>query len=429
MTAMVAATANGKTRTSVTDATKDNTPREHGDEQTQDPPTGALRTAQSEPAEQPGPHRSGFVAVVGRPNVGKSTLMNALLGTQVAITSDRPETTRKVIRGILTLPQAQLVLVDTPGIHRPRTLLGQRLNDMVDASLSDADSIAFLLPANQEIGPGDRRILSRLRNEFARKKDDGTWTWRVPVVAVVTKIDLLSRGELMTKLMQIDQFANFTDIVPVSAQNKDNVDELVRVLVGTIPEGPQLYPTDQLSEESKESQIAELVRGVLLEELTDELPHSLAVVVDSIDYPQPEEPDEDPDGGDDADDADSEGGDSTSDTDSTDGDSTGVRNGAGEGNGSSAPGTSRPEPQIAQKGVHNAQPKARVSISLYVERSSQKPIVIGRKAEHIVRVKKKLRTPINRIVGMKTNVDIYVKVAKNWQSDPKQLDRLGFMMQ
>ncbi|MDD6462219.1 MAG: GTPase Era [Bifidobacteriaceae bacterium] len=361
-------------------------------------------TAQAAAASEAGavsqqPHRSGFVAVVGRPNVGKSTLINALLGTQVAITSSRPETTRKVIRGILTLPQAQIVLVDTPGIHRPRTLLGQRLNDMVDASLSDADSIAFLLPADQEIGPGDRRILSRLRSEFAKKNDDGTWSWRVPVVAVVTKIDLLSRGELMTKLVQIDQFANFTDIVPVSAKDKDNVDELVRVLVGTIPEGPQLYPTEQISEESKESQIAELVRGVMLEELTDELPHSLAVVVDSIEYPEPEEPDEEDDGeyeeGDESEQAEPE----------------------------QAESEQQPEQQPQQP------QKARVSISIYVERPSQKPIVIGHKAEHIVRVKKKLRTPINRIVGMKTKVDIYVKVAKNWQSDPKQLDKLGFMMQ
>lgn len=388
----------------MTDATEDNNTPQPGFE------TGGASAAQA--GSQP--HRSGFVAVVGRPNVGKSTLMNALLGTQVAITSSRPETTRKVIRGILTLPQAQIVLVDTPGIHRPRTLLGQRLNDMVDASLADADSIAFLLPADQEIGPGDRRILSRLRSEFAKKDDDGTWTWRVPVVAVVTKIDLLSRGELMTKLMQIDQFANFTDIVPVSAQDKDNVDELVRVLVGTIPEGPQLYPTEQISEESKESQIAELVRGVLLEELTDELPHSLAVVVDSIDYPQPEEPDEDAED----EDADGEELDGESDSDEAAGDAQSQ---------ASQSQQAAQSPRVAQS--PQTPQKARVSISLYVERSSQKPIVIGHKAEHIVRVKKKLRTPINRIVGMKTNVDIYVKVAKNWQSDPKQLDRLGFMMQ
>ena len=125
--------------------------------------------SQHSDAEAPVPYRSGFVAVVGRPNVGKSTLINALIGTQIAIASSRPETTRKAIRGILTTDNAQIVLVDTPGIHRPRTLLGQRLNDVVDESLSDVDAIAFLLPADQEIGPGDKRILSRLRSDFAVK--------------------------------------------------------------------------------------------------------------------------------------------------------------------------------------------------------------------------------------------------------------------
>lgn len=361
--------------------------------------------------EAKGAHRSGFVAVVGRPNVGKSTLINAIVGTEVAITSDRPETTRKVIRGILTRDDAQMVLVDTPGIHRPRTLLGQRLNDMVDASLADADAIAFLLPADQQIGPGDRRILSRLRQEFARKDDSGTWQWRVPVVGIVTKIDTLSRSELMAKLMEIDRFANFTDIVPVSALDRDNVGEVVSVLVKTLPEGPQLYPTEQISEESKESQIAELVRGVMLEELDEELPHSLAVVVDSIDYPEDEDrDDEDQDDGEDGTDPDgaSDAGpaDATSDAGSE-------KSSEGEGDAQAAPQPVR---------------KARVSISIYVERPSQKPIVIGHKAANIVRVKKKLRTPVNRIVGMKSAIDIHVKVAKNWQSDPKKLDRLGFLM-
>ena len=134
----------------------------------------------------PVPYRSGFVAVVGRPNVGKSTLINALIGTQIAIASSRPETTRKAIRGILTTDNAQIVLVDTPGIHRPRTLLGQRLNDVVDESLADVDAVAFLLPGNQEIGPGDKRILSRLRSDFAVKRDDGTFKWKVPLDARLT---------------------------------------------------------------------------------------------------------------------------------------------------------------------------------------------------------------------------------------------------
>ena len=304
-------------------------------------------------------HRSGFVAVVGRPNVGKSTLMNALVGRPIAIASSRPETTRKAIRGIMTRPEAQVVLVDTPGIHRPRTLLGQRLNDVVEASLSDVDAIAFLLPADQAIGPGDRRILSRLRSDFARKDKDGKWVWRKPLIAVVTKIDQLNKGQLVDKLLEIGNFADFSQIVPVSALEADNVDEVAQVLMDAMPEGSQLYPDDQLTEERPEDMIAEMVRGAYLEELDDELPHSLAVRVESI------EPD-------------SEGGRDT------------------------------------------------VHIGIYVERDSQKPIVIGRGAEHLVRVKKKLRTAVNRTMGRKVRLDLHVKVARNWQTDPKQLERLGF---
>ena len=309
-------------------------------------------------------YRSGFVAVVGRPNVGKSTLINALVGTQVAIASSRPETTRKAIRGILTTDRAQLVLVDTPGIHRPRTLLGQRLNDVVEESLSDVDAVAFLLPADQQIGPGDRRILSLLRSDFAVKRDDGTFSWRVPLIAVVTKIDVLDRNQLVDKLIEVNEFADFADIVPVSALGRDNVGEVRDVLIDHMPEGPQMYPADQVSEERPADTIAELVRGAFLEQLDDELPHSLAVVVDSIDMPDADaQPPED---------------------------------------------------------------KAVVRVSIYVERDSQKPIIIGRKACNLVQVRKRLRTPVNRIVGRKARLDLHVKVAKGWQSDPKQLERLGF---
>ncbi|KFF31136.1 GTPase Era [Bifidobacterium bombi] len=328
---------------------------------------GALNTeGRNDPIRALQPYHSGFVVVVGRPNVGKSTLINALIGARVAITSSRPETTRKPIRGILTTADAQLVLVDTPGIHRPRTLLGQRLNDVVDESLSDVDEIAFLLPADQEIGPGDRRILGRLRTEFAKKLDDGSFSWKVPLIAIVTKIDALSQRQLMDKMVEVSQFADFTAIVPVSALEDDNLREVRDVLIDNMPQGPQMYPDDQISEERPEDTIAELVRGAFLEELDDELPHSLAVVVDSIERP------------------------------------------------------GRSDDPETLSG------KAHVMISIYVERDSQKPIVIGNHAEHLVQVKKKLRTAVNRLVGQKAKLDLHVKVAKGWQSDPKQLERLGF---
>lgn len=330
------------------------------------PANDAADSAVGAPAQGSEPYRSGFVAVVGRPNVGKSTLINALIGTQIAIASSRPETTRKAIRGILTTDGAQLVLVDTPGIHRPRTLLGQRLNDIVDESLADVDVIAFLLPGDQEIGPGDRRILSRLRTDFATKREDGTWRWRVPLIAIVTKIDELDRSQLIDKLIEVNEFADFADIVPVSALERDNLAEVRNVLIDHMPEGPQMYPAEQISEERPEETIAELIRGAFLEQLDDELPHSLAVVVDSIERP--------------------------------------VDNETGQ----------------AYDG------KADVHVSIYVERDSQKPIIIGRGAANLTAVKKRLRTPVNRIVGAKARLDLHVKVAKHWQSDPKQLERLGF---
>ena len=320
--------------------------------------------SQHSDAEAPVPYRSGFVAVVGRPNVGKSTLINALIGTQIAIASSRPETTRKAIRGILTTDNAQIVLVDTPGIHRPRTLLGQRLNDVVDESLSDVDAIAFLLPADQEIGPGDKRILSRLRSDFAVKRDDGTFKWKVPLIAIVTKIDELDRSALIDKLIEINEFADFTDIVPVSALEHDNLAEVRNVLVENMPEGPQMYPAEQITEERPEETIAELVRGAFLEELDDELPHSLAVVIEEV-----------------------------------------------------TPREGRSEEQGELIDVHAV---------LYVERPSQKGIVIGKGGARLKEVGTAARTQIEKLLGTRVYLDLRVKIAKNWQRDPKQLGRLGF---
>ena len=194
----------------------------------------------------PPEHRSGFACLVGRPNAGKSTLTNALVGQKVAITSGRPQTTRHTIRGIVHRADAQLVLVDTPGLHRPRTLLGERLNDLVRETLTEVDVIAFCLPADQKIGPGDRFIANELA-EVRRGRH------RTPVVAVVTKADLVDRGTLAAHLLAVDrlgeQAGGWADIVPVSAQDGYQVDVLTDVLVSHLPEGPELYPGGELTDE------------------------------------------------------------------------------------------------------------------------------------------------------------------------------------
>jgi GTP-binding protein Era len=214
--------------------------------------------------------RSGFCAFVGRPNAGKSTLTNALVGEKVAITSDKPQTTRRAIRGVLTRPDGQLVLVDTPGLHRPRTLLGQRLNDVVEATLADVDVIGFCVPADQPVGKGDRFIAEQLRELSAVK------------VAIITKIDAAPRPRVAEQLMAISKLGDFAHVVPVSAVAGDQVDLLAGLLIEQLPTGPLLYPGDVHTDESDEARIAELIREAALDGVRDELPHSIAVTVEEM---------------------------------------------------------------------------------------------------------------------------------------------------
>lgn len=217
--------------------------------------------------------RAGFVCVVGRPNTGKSTLTNALVGQKVAITSDRPETTRRVVRAIVNREGGQLILVDTPGLHRPRTLLGERLNDMVRDSLSDVDAIVMCLPADEATGPGDRFLLG-LVSKLASKKTS--------IVAAVTKSDLVGRAALAKRLQEVSELADFAEVVPVSAAKGEQVELLASLLVERMPESPPLYPRDAVTDESEETLITELVREAALRDLRDELPHSLAVTIEEI---------------------------------------------------------------------------------------------------------------------------------------------------
>jgi GTP-binding protein Era len=215
--------------------------------------------------------RSGFLSFVGRPNVGKSTLMNALIGEKVAITSSKPQTTRKTIRGIVTRDAGQLIIVDTPGLHRPRTLLGERLNALVETTLGDVDIIGMCLPADETIGKGDLYILEQL----ARYP-------RARVVAIVTKTDRVSSTAVLNKLAEVGQLRDWTLVISLSAVAADGIDEFVNAIIPLMPESPHLYPDGSVSDESVESRIPEIVREAVLEELTDELPHSLAATLMDI---------------------------------------------------------------------------------------------------------------------------------------------------
>ncbi len=299
--------------------------------------------------------RAGFACLVGRPNAGKSMLTNALVGQKVAITSSKPQTTRHTIRGIATSDSAQLILVDTPGLHKPRTLLGERLNDLVRETLLEVDVIGFCLPVDQRPGPGDSFIARELA-ELQRGR-------RRPVVAVATKSDLVDRARLAEHLIAIDQLGRWDAIVPCSAVSGEQVDEVSGILSSYLPVSPLLYPDGVLTDEPEMVMIAELVREAALEGVRDELPHSLAVVVEEM---------------------------------------------------------------VPRAGRSEDDPLLDVRVNVFVERSSQKAIVIGKGGSRLRQVGTNARRGIQALLGQQVFLDLHVKVAKDWQRDPKQLQRLGF---
>ncbi|WP_447646454.1 GTPase Era [Nocardioides zeae] len=304
-----------------------------------------------------GSFRSGFACFVGRPNAGKSTLTNAMVGTKVAITSSRPQTTRTVVRGIVHRPDGQLVLVDTPGLHRPRTLLGERLNDLVLSTWSEVDVVAVCFPADEKVGPGDRFIVNEL-----------TKVRRTIKIAVATKTDLVTPERLAEHLLAIADLGRTTDtdwaeIVPVSATAGDQVDLLAELLLRLLPEGPALYPDGELTDTPEEAIVADLVREAALEGVRDELPHSIAVVVEEMRL-RPDRPDD--------------------------------------------------------------KPLLDVHANVFVERESQKGIIIGHKGSRLREIGSAARGQIEAMLGTPVYLDLRVKVAKDWQRDPRQLRRLGF---
>jgi GTP-binding protein Era len=295
--------------------------------------------------------RSGFVCFVGRPNTGKSTLTNALVGTKVAITSNRPQTTRHTIRGIVHRQDFQIILVDTPGLHRPRTLLGRRLNDLVRNTYAEVDVIGLCIPADEAIGPGDRWIVEQI----------GAVAPRTTLVVIVTKTDAVARDRVVAQLAAVSELVGRrAEIVPVSAVRGEQIDVLIDVLVAALPVGPAYYPDGELTDEPEETLMAEFIREAALEGVRDELPHSLAVVIDEI------------------------------------------------------------NPREGRDDLID------VYAVLYVERDSQKGIVIGKGGTRLREVGTAARSQIEKLLGTKVYLDLRVKVAKNWQRDPKQLNRLGF---
>ena len=295
--------------------------------------------------------RSGFVCFVGRPNPGKSTLTNALVGTKVAITSNRPQTTRHTIRGIVHREHFQIILVDTPGLHRPRTLLGQRLNELVKQTFSEVDVIGLCIPADEGIGPGDRWIVEQIRAVAPR----------TTLIAIVTKTDKVSREKVAAQLLAVSELVGpDAELVPVSATAGEQLDVLIDVLAAPLPPGPAFYPDGELTDEPEEVLMAELIREAALEGVRDELPHSLAVVIDEV------------------------------------------------------------SPRAGRDDLID------VYAILYVERDSQKGIVIGKGGARLREVGTAARTQIEKLLGTKVFLDLRVKIAKNWQRDPKQLGRLGF---
>ncbi len=307
--------------------------------------------------ETTAPHRAGFACFVGRPNAGKSTLTNALVGQKVAITSNRPQTTRHTVRGIVHRPDAQLILVDTPGLHKPRTLLGERLNDVVRTTWAEVDVIGFCLPADQKLGPGDRFIAK----ELAEIK-------KTPKVAIVTKTDLVDSKTLAEQLIAIDQLGRelgieWAEIVPVSAVGDKQVQLVADLLIPLLPKSPPLYPEGDLTDEPEQVMVAELIREAALEGVRDELPHSIAVVVEEM---------------------------------------------------------------IPREGRPADRPLLDIHANVYIERPSQKGIIIGPKGSRLKEVGMKSRKHIEALLGTPVFLDLHVKVAKDWQRDPKQLRRLGF---
>jgi len=300
--------------------------------------------------ELPPNHRSGFVAVVGRPNVGKSTLVNAWLGQKIAIVSPKPQTTRNRLRGILTRPDAQVIFVDTPGLHRPRHKLGEFMVETAEQAIPDADLILWLVDAAVPPTPADRRVAALLRERALG----------LPVVLGLNKCDLADPDELTTRQQAYGELIEAAACLPVSATRGDNRDELLEQLISWLPLGPRYYPDDQVTDQQERFIAAELVREQVLLHTHQEVPHAVAVMVQDF--------------------------------------------------------------------KRRSEKMTYVSATIFVERDSQKKILLGSAGQLIKSIGQAARREIEEMVGTQVYLDLWVKVRPKWRQKDEDLRRLGYEM-
>ena len=291
-------------------------------------------------------HKSGFIAVIGRPNVGKSTLINTLIGEKIAIMSDKPQTTRNRILCILTQEDAQIVFLDTPGIHKPRHKLGEYMVKAAEGTLKEVDCIFFVVDATEKMGPGEYYILERLQ------------ATRKPVILVVNKLDLIDREMALPIISHYTEKYNFAGVVPISAADKMNLDSLLTEAKKYLPEGPQYYPDDMITDQPERLIVAELIREKALLLTHDEVPHAIAVDIDEM--------------------------------------------------------TTRPNDDVY------------IRATIYVERDSQKGIIIGAKGSMLKEIGARARSDIESLLGSKVFLDLWVKVKKDWRDRDGILKNFGF---
>lgn len=293
--------------------------------------------------------KSGFVSIIGRPNVGKSTLLNAIIGQKIAIMSDKPQTTRNIISGIYTTKEAQIIFVDTPGIHKPVSELGQRMTNSAYSQIKGVDAIFYMVSAYDKIGTGDEMILERLK------------TAKVPVYLIINKIDLLkNKSDIDKVIIEYKDHMDFKGVFPVSAKEKINLDFLLNEIKELLPEGPQYYPSDQVTDHPEKFIISEMIREKILYFTKEEVPHSVAVV---IEYMQP----------------------------------------------------SRDNEDIVE-----------CHANIYVERKSQKGILIGHQGQMMKKIKQNAKRDIKNILGSNIDLQLWVKVKEDWRNKSASLRVLGY---